>query len=140
MRISVVPATDADRPVLANLIQLYLYDFTGFKAWDLQEDGRFGDYGLDGCWTIDGRHPFLIRADGKLAGFTIVDSRSYLTGERGIWDMADFFVLRRFQRLGVGEYVARILFDRFRGHWEVRQMAANLEALAFWRTVINRYT
>ncbi len=140
MRISVEPATKADQPVLANLIQFYVYDFTGFKAWDVQEDGRFEGYGLEGCWTSDDRHPFLIRVDGQLAGFAIVDDRSHLTGARGIWDIADFFVLRRYQQRGVGEYAARMLFDRFRGHWEVRIMAANLGALAFWRKVINRYT
>lgn len=140
MHISVESATEIDRPILVNLIQLYLYDFTGFKEWDVQEDGRFQDYGLDGCWTSDGRHPFLIRADGKLAGFSIVDGRSHLTEERGIWEVTDFFVLRRYQKRGVGEHAARMLFDRFRGRWEVRIMAANLGALSFWRKVINRYT
>ena len=140
MRISVVPATEGDRPILANLIQFYLYDFTGFKAWDVRDDGRFRDYGLDGCWTSDDRHPFLIRADEKLAGFAIVDGHSHLTGEAGIWDVADFFVLRRYQKRGVGEHAARLLFDRFRGRWEVRVMAANLAAQAFWRRVIHRYT
>jgi predicted acetyltransferase len=140
MRISVMPATEADRPVLANLIQFYLYDFTDFKEWDVQEDGRFEDYGLDGCCTSDDRHPFLIRADERLAGFAIVDDRSHLTGEHGIWDVADFFVLRRYQKRGVGERAARVLFNRFRDHWEIRVMAANLDALAFWRKVINRYT
>lgn len=140
MKISVVPATEADRPVLVNLIQLYLYDFTAFKEWDVQEDGRFADHQLDGCWTTDDRHPFLIYANGKLAGFAIVDGRSHLTGAHGIWAVRDFFVLRRFQKRGVGEHVARVLFDRFRGCWEVCQMAANLGAQAFWRKVINRYT
>ena len=109
----------------------------------MRQDGRFGDYGLDGCWTTDGgdeRHPFLIRADGTLAGFAIIDGRSHLTGEWGIWDVADFFVLRRYRRCGVGGHVARLLFDRFRGRWEVRQMAANRGAQAFWREVITRYT
>jgi predicted acetyltransferase len=140
MRISMVPATEADRPVLANLIQFYLYDFTGFKAWDVQDDGRFRDYGLDGCWTTDARHPFLIRADENLAGFAIVDGRSHGSGERGTWDVADFFVLRRYRTRGVGERAAHVVFDRFRGRWEIRVMAANLGAQAFWRKVIHRYT
>src|SRR6266511_3432653 len=141
MRIEVVAATEEDRPVLANLIQFYLYDFTDFKEWDVQDDGRFGDYGLDGCWTTDGtdeRHPFLIRGDGKLVGFAIVDGRSHLSGEQGIWDVADFFVLRRYRRCGVGDHVARLLFDRFRGRWEVRIMPANQGAQTFWRKVISR--
>ena len=140
MYISVMPAIEAERPVLTNLIQLYLYDFTDFKEWDVQEDGRFADYGLDDCWTTNDRHPFLIRANGNLAGFAIVDGRSHLTGAHGIRDMQDFFVLRRYRTRGVGEHATRVLFDRFRGRWEVRQMAANLGAIAFWRKVINRYT
>src|SRR5687767_7377885 len=114
MRIEVLVAAEVDRPTLANLIQLYLYDFTDFKEWDVQEDGRFGDYGLDGCWSMDHRHPFLIRANGNLAGFAIIDGRSHLTGEWGIWDVADFFVLRRYRGQGVGAHAARLLFDRFR--------------------------
>jgi predicted acetyltransferase len=140
MHINIIPATESDRPILVNLIQLYLYEFTAFKEWDLEEDGRFQDHLLDGCWTTDERNPFLIRANGNLAGFAIVDSRSHLSGDRGTWDVGDFFVLRRYQGRGVGEHAARELFDRFRGRWEVRQMAANLGAQAFWRKVIARYT
>lgn len=140
MRISVVPATEADRPVLENLYQVYVYDFTGFKDWDVGADGRFEDVKLGGCWTNGDRHPFLIRSNGRLARFAIVDGHSHLTGTRGIWDVADFCVLRRYQRHGGGEHVARVLFDRFRGRWEVRQMAANLGSQAFWRKVISRYT
>jgi predicted acetyltransferase len=140
MQVSVVPATETDRPVLANLIQFYVYEFTAFKAWDVQENGRFKDHGLDGCWTTDERHPFLIRANGNLTGFAILDDRSRLTGERGIRDVADFFVLRRYQHHGVGEHAARLLVDRFRGRWEVRQIAENLPGQAFRRTVIGRYT
>lgn len=143
MRIEVIDASEEDRPVLANLIQFYLYDFTDFKEWDVRDDGRFGEYGLDGCWAADqtnARHLFLIRADGKLAGFAIVDGRSHLTGEPGVWDVADFFVLRRYRGRGVGDRAARLLFDRFRGRWEVRVMAANQGGQAFWRRVIDRYT
>jgi predicted acetyltransferase len=40
----------------------------------------------------------------------------------------------------VGEQAARALFKRFRGPWEVRERAANLPAIAFWRHVIGRHT
>lgn len=140
MHISVNPATEADRSALESLFQLYVYDFTDFKAWDVEANGRFQDASLRGCWTQAHRHPFLIRVDGKLAGFAIVDGRSQLTGVYGPWDLADFFILRHYQKRGVGERAARALFDAFGGHREVRVMVANLRALAFWRTVINPYT
>jgi predicted acetyltransferase len=40
----------------------------------------------------------------------------------------------------VGEHVARTLFDRFPGRWEVSELRDNLAAQAFWRRVIGRYT
>lgn len=52
----------------------------------------------------------------------------------------EFFVLRKFRGAGVGERIARQLFDRFRGRWEVQRLARNTPALAFWRKVIGRYT
>jgi predicted acetyltransferase len=138
--VTVVEASAQDRPVVANLLQLYLYDFTAFRPWDVGPTGRFGEGPLDGCWTDPRRHPFLFRVGGRLAGFAIVDGRSRLTGDPGVWDMAEFFVLRTYRRRRVGERAARALFARFPGRWEVRQLAANTAATAFWRAVIGRAT
>ena len=54
--------------------------------------------------------------------------------------MKEFFVLRKYRGRGVGASVATQLFDRFPGKWEVRELAQNVAALAFWRAVIARYT
>jgi predicted acetyltransferase len=138
--VTVVEASAEDRPLLTNLLQLYLYDFTDVMPWDVEATGRFGERALDGCWTDPRRHPFLFRVGGYPAGFAIVDRGSRLTGDAGVWDMGEFFVLRRYRRRGVGEGAARALFGRFPGPWEVRQLAANAGATAFWRSVIGRYT
>ena len=81
-----------------------------------------------------------MRVEGKLAGFALHRNESRLTGEHGVHDVAELFVLRKYQRSGVGEQMARWLFDRFPGRWEVRQKAENARAIAFWRRVIDRYT
>ena len=36
--------------------------------------------------------------------------------------------------------MARAVFDRFPGWWQVREIATNLPAQAFWRAIIGRYT
>jgi predicted acetyltransferase len=136
----VSPASAADESVLRNLVQLYAYDFADIMGWDIPESGRFPDAIVDGCFDGSWRHPFLVRAAGTLAGFAIVDARSRLSGDEGVFDMAEFFVARTVRRRGVGSAAARALFDRFGGRWEVRQTAANLPALAFWRRVIRDYT
>jgi predicted acetyltransferase len=140
LEVSVVAATPRDRSILASLLQLYLHDFTDFMTWDVGEDGRFGEDPLQDCWSGSGRHPFLFRVGGRLAGFAIVDRGSRLTGDPGVWDMGEFFVLRRYRHRGVGQRAARDLFARFPGRWEVRQLAANAGATAFWRAVIGRHT
>ena len=121
-------------------MQLYSYDWSELGPLDVGDDGRFADYALDGYWLEDWRHPFLLRVDGKLAGFALILGRSRLTGMAGVFDMAEFFVMRRYRRKGVGLAAATGAFDRFQGPWEIRQRPENVAATAFWRRVIGEYT
>jgi predicted acetyltransferase len=50
--------------------------------------------------------------------------------------MAEFFVMRKYRRGGVGVIAARAVFARFPGEWQVRELAANAGAVAFWRKAI----
>ncbi|WP_238996488.1 hypothetical protein [Paenibacillus pinistramenti] len=54
--------------------------------------------------------------------------------------MAEFFVLKRFRRTGVGRTAAYALFDRFPGRWYISQLKTNTPAQAFWRAVVDEYT
>ena len=140
MATTIEPATSADELVLRNLAQLYAYDFAEIAGWDLPESGRFPDAIVDGCFDGTGRQAFLVRVDGRLAGFAIVATGSRLSGDPGVRDVAEFFVARMHRGRRVGEDAARTLFDRFGGRWEVRQQVRNAAASAFWRKVIDRYT
>ncbi len=135
MIVTVTPASDDDGPRLAALLQLYAYDLSAMLALDVAEDGRFAVPPLEGRG-----HAFVVRVDGKLAGFALVAERSRLSGDSAVRDMAEFFVLRKFRGRGVAEIAANALFDRFGGTWEVRQKAENRPATAFWRRIIGRYT
>jgi len=138
--ISLGPATKAERAALDNLMQLYIYDWSELRPLDVADDGRFPDYPLDAYWKDAWRHPLLLRVDGRLAGFALVSARSRLTGAEGVFDMAEFFVMRRFRRKGVGLAAAAAAFDRFRGPWEIRQRDEATAATAFWRRAVDRYT
>jgi len=140
MEICVHVATRLDRQTLSRLAELYLYDFSDFMGWDIGDDGRFGDSILVGCWDEPWRHTFLIKVSGRLAGFAIVDERSHLSGSLTTVDMKEFFVLRKYRRRGVGDAAATHLFDRFPGRWEIRELAKNTAAQAFWRKMVARYT
>ncbi len=138
---SLTPLREAEQALLARLLDLYLYDFSEFTGWSVQEDGRFAPPGwYERQWSTSGRHALLLRVAGKPAGFAIVDERSPLPGGGDRHYIAEFFVMRAQRRQGLGEAVARDLFDRFPGGWQVLQMPQNVPAQAFWRRVIGAYT
>jgi predicted acetyltransferase len=137
--IEVVPATQDEQSILANLLQLYAHDFSEFHDIELAANGRFEYKPLPLYWSEPQRHPFLVRIDGKLVGFAFVKRGSEVSGDAGVWDMAEFFVIRRFRRRGVGIQIAHQLWRRFRGAWEVRVMDSNLSAFLFWQRAISTF-
>ena len=140
MHIELRPAAESDKPVLRQLMELYRHDFSEWDDSDVDEQGFFGSPYLDRYWTEPDRYPFLIRADGRLAGFVLLSRRSHLVPQGSAMVVAEFFVMRKYRHQGVGRHAAIAAFDRFPGAWEVGQMAANTGAQAFWREVIGAYT
>jgi predicted acetyltransferase len=122
------------------MAQLYLYDLGTLDGWDIRDDGVFGDAAnVEGFWTDPKRRSFLIRVDGKLAGFALVRDGAHFAGE-GWREISEFFVLRRYRRRSVGTEVAQRLFDTIPGKWEIAELTSNVEAQTFWRRVVARYT
>jgi predicted acetyltransferase len=127
-------------PLVANLLELYIHDFSGFLNLELGADGRFGYSPLPLYWSEPGRHPFLIRVDAKLAGLVFVKKGSQVLGDGETWDMAEFFVLRGYRKRGVGTRAAHEVWKLFQGRWEVRVMHANVAARHFWARAVSAFT
>jgi predicted acetyltransferase len=138
--IEVLPAAAEQAPILANLLELYAHDFSEFHSIDLGTDGRFGYPLLPLYWSEPDRHPFLVRVNGMLAGFVLVNRGSGVSGNETVWDMAEFFVIRGYRRRGVGTQVAHEVWRRFPGAWEVRVMRSNTSAYHFWARAISTFT
>ena len=131
-----VAALPDQKPVLANLLQLYIYDFSEILGVDLEDDGRFAYPHLQLYWSEPGRYPFLITVEEKPAGFVLVKTGS----DWDVHDMAEFFVLRLHRRLGVGTQMAHEVWRRLPGRWEVRVMEVNVAARDFWGHAIESFT
>jgi predicted acetyltransferase len=140
MAIEITEAALEQKPLLRNLLELYNYDFSEFDGADVSEDGLYGYPPLEYYWNEPRRHAFLVRVYGRLAGFVLVSAHLPVPGRGEGRSIAEFFILRKYRRKGLGAEVARRIFDRFPGHWQVAQIAENQQATAFWRKVIDRYT
>ncbi len=134
--VELVEVRASERDILANLMQLYLYDTSEYNDDDMDADGRFshGAY-FDLYWREPERHPFFILCDVRRVGFALV--REFEPGKHSI---AEFFIARKHRRSGVGKRAAFDLFDRFPGEWHVAQEEGNVPAQRFWLRVIGEYT
>jgi predicted acetyltransferase len=134
-------ATPDMSPVLQNLLELYIHDVSDIFAVELGPDGRFGYDKLPLYWADPvGRHAFLIRCGHHLAGFALATRGSPATDNPADLDVAEFFVLRGFRRLGVGRAAAFTLWDTITGPWVVRVLESNHTGLGFWSEVVRAYT
>jgi predicted acetyltransferase len=137
--LEVFPALPEQQTILANLLELYIHDFSEFRKMEMGPDGRFGYPKLPLYWREPGRHPLLVRMDGGLIGFALVKRGSEISGSGSVWDMAEFFVLRGYRGRGIGSEIAHKIWRQFPGSWEVRVMQSNRSAHRFWQRAITRF-
>lgn len=137
--LEITVASREEQAALENLFQLYVHDFSEFWAGkpqgELNDDGRFGPYPLDACWTEPDNIPLLLRVDGRLAGFALINRTSHSGGALDR-NMAEFFIVRKHRRGGLGTRVVHEIFSRYPGRWEAAVARANAPALAFWRRAV----
>ncbi|WP_188989198.1 GNAT family N-acetyltransferase [Paenibacillus nasutitermitis] len=144
--IELITADEHDKPILRNLMQYYQYDSS---AYTNEDPGRFGlfDYKyLDHYWTDqgkeeEGRQAFLVKVNHMLGGFVLVNNHSILKKPGNeTKTIAEFFIMRKWRRQGVGKEVAYKTFEIHKGIWEIKQEKENIGAQRFWENVINEYT
>ena len=141
-QVAVEPAMQHDATVVANLMELYSHDLSAAFSLELGTDGRFGYERLPLYWSEpEQRFAFLIRCEGRVVGFVLATRGcSPLTADPELLDIAEFFVLRRYRRSGVGRRAAFLLWNRLPGTWTVRVSERNPSALSFWSGVIAEFS
>ncbi|WP_410606853.1 GNAT family N-acetyltransferase [Amycolatopsis sp. lyj-109] len=133
MDVELAAVAEADKPVLANLLQLYQYDFSEIRELDLTPHGTFTYRYLDAYFTEPGREAYFVTVDGTLAGFALLRSD---VDDDGSWNIAEFFVVRRHRHRGVARRTARLLFAHHPGEWTLSFDRNNAPAAALWRSVV----
>lgn len=124
-----IPVGARHRPIVWRLLQLYLHDLSEIDGGALNERAEFQYRWFDAYWTDPDRAAFLVPVRGEWAGFALI--RRSATNE-----VAEFFVVRKYRRRGVGRRLAVDCFRHFPGRWRIHQLARNAPAAEFWRAVI----
>lgn len=131
----------ADATTLANLLELYVHDLSEAVPIEIGPDGRFGYPNLPRYFSEPNtRFAWLIRSGSAIAGFVFVTLGSPASPDPQVLDVAEFFVLRRYRRSGVGREAIRLIWNQLPGRWTVRVLHTNQRGLAFWPGVVADYT
>jgi predicted acetyltransferase len=138
VNVSLVRALKSDECTLKNLLHLYIHDFSEFLGLTPSEDGSFSYPALPLYWSESDRTAYFIRTGAGLVGFALVSRGSMVSGDRTVFDLAEFFVVRGVRRRGVGQAAAHNLFRSMPGKWEVRVAEFNIPAQQFWKRVIEK--
>jgi predicted acetyltransferase len=114
-------------------------EYLGEEAgWEIPEDGLYECIDFKKYWQDKNSFPFVVRHQDEIVGFVITDKKA--SSPEIDFNMAQFFILRKFKNKGIGRYVAQQCFRKFSGIWEVIVMPANEGAYRFWRSTIKNYT
>lgn len=133
MDIQMQKICEEDRSVLSNLLEFYLYDFSEFEHTDVNNNGLFGYSYLDHYFRDDNRDAYFILADGKHAGFVLIHNHTLLKDTDIA--IAEFFVMRKYRKRGVGRTVIREILNRYPTCIEIPVRSKNQEGLKFWKKI-----
>ena len=140
MKIELIKVTKDHKPILGQLLEYYCYDFSEFIETDVNAHGYFNYRHLDLYFIESERLPFFIKVDNQYGGFVLINKEFQYFQDRNGYALAEFFVMRKYRRKGIGKQAAFKIFDQFTGFWEVSIVMLNSPALKFWSTIIEDYT
>ena len=129
-----------EKEILRNLLEKYDYEFSQYDLRDVNALGLYGYDYLDCYWTEENRWAYFIYVDDKLAGFVMVNDYPEADDRTTDFSMAEFFVMYKYRRMGIGRKAVFDVFNRHKGRWQLRRHPKNLPSVHFWDTVINEYT
>ena len=127
-----------DWSVIANMFQYYIYNMSEYTGFSPDANGSYAVdekiTGLYDYWKLADHYPFLIEADGEIAGFSLM--RKFPENPE-IYDIGQFFILRKFKGKGVGKKSFELSVKMFPGKWQTRVLLNNSGAKIFWTKVIS---
>jgi predicted acetyltransferase len=140
MNFILLKASEEHKIVVQNLMQYYIYDFSEYIKYDVEDYGLFAPYpNLMDYWERDNnKFPYVIKMNDKYIGFVLVELINSIN--RSYFSIAEFFILKKYRREGIGKAIAIKVFDLHKGQWEVYQKNSNKPAQTFWNSVISKYT
>lgn len=121
------------RDALFRLLQYSLFEESLTDLNEMNDEALFDYPWFDAYFTEPQREAYFIREQStqKLLGFAMVREH-----EDGRHSMAEFLVIPKYRRQGIGMQAARACFTLHIGLWEVKPAYGSERAKVFWQSAI----
>ena len=140
--VKLLSATIADYPTIQKLWPFYVYDLgrecRDVKGWEWPTDPDFVSDDLTPYFKDAEKKAFLIKVNDELAGFVLLNQAT--EDATNTWNMGEFFIIAKFQGVGIATRVAKQIWNMHPGMWEVSVIPNNKSALRFWGKSISEFT
>lgn len=136
MSFKIYEVKENEKQIILNLMQLYTYELSFFEDettnFQLLDTGLYAmSKYIELYWKEENRHPYVLKCNGNLAGFVLERFN-----EENLNEIAEFFVINKYRKMGAGTFMAKEIFKRYKGKWEIRTLLKNKRAQEFWRKVV----
>ncbi len=136
MEILITLAKPEEKETLRNLFEKYDYEFSQYDLRDVNDQGLYAYAWLDEYFSGGASRAYLMRVDGKLAGFAMVSEHMDAPERPGDLCLSEFFVMHKYRRCGVGALAVQHVLREQKGRWQIKYHPENLASAIFWQRVI----
>jgi predicted acetyltransferase len=127
-----------DRELLWNLFQEYLYEMTNYYD-DLPNEQENLHYSyFDAYFSDSERKAFFLYEEKDLVGFALIHPYSEIGGQLD-YVLAEFTVFPMYRRNHLATKAISVIFEKYRGKWELKYTEKNTAAKALWTKVTEKY-
>ncbi|MCI8617170.1 MAG: GNAT family N-acetyltransferase [Clostridia bacterium] len=139
MKFDLIEVKEENKNIIYNLMQLYKYELSFFEdgttTFTMLDSGLYVLKYIEKYWQDENRHPYILKCNNELAGFVL-----QRFNEENMNEIAEFFVINKYRKMGAGTFMANRIFELYKGKWEVRTLLKNERAQKFWRNTIKKFT
>lgn len=128
----------SEKKLLYNLLQKYLYEMSQYYEDDIDTDGEFPYEYFEYYFVDKTRKAFLILYDGNIAGFVLLNKYSCIN-ENPDRTIAEFCILPKYRKNHIAKTAVEILFQKYKGLWEIKYHSDNLAAKKLWQSVSKQF-
>ena len=137
--IKLLPVKAQERELLWNINQKYLYEMTNFYPDEMDENGVLHYGYFDEYFIDEKRMAFFIYSDKKIVGFVMIHPYSVIGGNPD-YTMAEFTIFPSYRQNHFATEVVKLIFDKYRGRWEIKFNEKNKPAKSLWTKVSEPYS